>query len=64
MNRIIHKFQVFGLSIGLTIVLVMVYSIQSVFLLGILSFLVGLSAQIPGAFIVKIWRWLRDVLGG
>jgi hypothetical protein len=53
-----------GMAIGLVFLIVLIKFIPILWLAALLAFVYGLFAQIPGIFLVKVWRWLRESLGG
>lgn len=53
-----------GVLLGVTLVGFVVVFVQSVWVAAVLSLAYGFVAQLPGALIVKGWRWLRESIGG
>ncbi len=53
-----------GVISALVIVGLVISFIQSVWVAAICSLLYGFFAQVPGALLIKLWRSLREVLGG
>jgi len=52
-----------GLMLGIIVIGFITYSINTIWLAAILSFIYGLFAQIPGAITVKLWRNFKQILG-
>lgn len=53
-----------GMAIGLVFLGIIIKFIHILSLAAFFAFVYGLFAQIPGVLAVKIWRWLRESLGG
>ena len=53
---------VVGVLIGIIILGIIIFSVNAIWLAALLSFIYGLFAQIPGAFTVKLWRGLKQLL--
>ena len=53
-----------GIVIGMLVWLVVISSISTLWVAALLCLVVGLLGNIPGAGIVKVYRWLRDRLIG
>ena len=49
-----------GIVIGTLVWLVVISSISTLWLAALLCLVVGLLSNVPGAAIVKLYRWLRD----
>jgi hypothetical protein len=53
-----------GIIIGLFAIILIINLINSVTISAIISFIIGLIAVIPGAYVVKILRKIRNILAG
>lgn len=53
-----------GALLGFALVGFIVAFVDSVWIAALSSLLFGFVAQIPGAWLVRAWRWLRESLGG
>ena len=53
-----------GTIVGLIAIISIIIFINSVLVSAVLSFIIGLIAVIPGAYVVKILRKIRDMLAG
>ncbi len=53
-----------GIVIGTIILLIVISTISTLWVAALLCLVVGLLSNIPGAAIVKLYRWLRDRLIG
>lgn len=53
-----------GMALGLAFLVALIKFVHILWLAAFCAFVYGLFAQIPGVLAVKIWRWLRDALGG
>jgi len=53
-----------GVVIGFVLLGVIIAMVQTVWIAALCSFAYGLVAQLPGAWTVKLWRYLRDWFGG
>jgi hypothetical protein len=53
-----------GIIVGIVIIGIIITCNSSIWMAAILSFLYGLFAQIPGAFTVKLWRKVKQLVGG
>jgi len=55
---------IIGAIFGLIVVFLLIIFINNVPILAFISFIIGLTVIIPGAFIVKFFRKIRDLLAG
>jgi hypothetical protein len=53
-----------GMAIGFLFLALLVKSVPILWLAAFLAFIYGLFAQIPGVLVIKVWRWLRQAIGG
>ncbi len=53
-----------GGALGLVFIVFIISVVQNLWMAAFLSFLFGYLALLPGAYCVKLWRWLRELLGG
>ena len=53
-----------GSVLGILAVALVVASVETLWLAAVLSFLFGLLVLLPGVACIKLWRRLRDLLGG
>jgi len=54
----------FGVLLGFAFVGVLIACVQTVWIAALSSLTFGLFAQVPGAYMFKAWRWLRNAFGG
>lgn len=52
-----------GTLLGLVVVPVIVTSLQNAWVIAVLAFVYGVLVLLPGALMLKLWRWARDSLG-
>lgn len=50
-----------GAVAGSMIIIAALIFIQTNWIIAVVSFVLGLFAQLPGALLIKAWRWIRDV---
>ena len=53
-----------GIAIGILVWLLVISSISTLWVAALLCLVVGLLSNLPGAAVVKLYRWLRDQLIG
>jgi len=53
-----------GIILGVAFLTWIIASVESVWLAALLAFMYGLVAQIPGAFLVRAWRQMKEWFGG
>ena len=53
-----------GAALGVPFLAVVIAIVNTVWIAAALSFLYGLLVVVPGAFSIKLWRWLRELVGG
>ncbi len=53
-----------GSASGIVFVALVIATVETVWLAAALSFSYGLLVLIPGAYSIRLWRWLRDAFGG
>jgi len=53
-----------GFLSGLIVVPVIVTAVDTAWLTATLAFLYGAMLLLPGALLLKLWRWARDMVGG
>jgi len=53
-----------GIALGFILVGVLVSSVDKVWIAALVALVFGFLAQVPGAYTVKLWRWLRSAFGG
>ena len=53
-----------GAALGVPFLAVVIALVNIVWIAAALSFLYGLLVVVPGAFSIKLWRWLRELVGG
>ena len=53
-----------GAALGAPFLAVVIAFVNTVWIAAALSFLYGLLVLVPGAFSIKLWRWLRELAAG
>lgn len=53
-----------GIALGFIFVIGLIVLVKTVWIAAMAALIFGLFAQLPGAYAVKVYRWLRDVIGG
>jgi len=53
-----------GAIIGFTLIGCIIAFISTVWIAALVSLTYGFIAQLPGAWAIRMWRWLRDLFGG
>ena len=53
-----------GSASGVVFVAVVIAIVETSWLAAVVSFLYGLIVLVPGAGLIRLWRWLRDSFGG
>ena len=53
-----------GVIIGFILIGVIIIYVKSIWIATLISLIYGFIAQVPGALLIRIWRKLRDSLGG
>ncbi len=53
-----------GTALGVPFLAVVITFVSSVWMAATLSFLYGVIVVVPGALSIKLWRWLRQLIGG
>lgn len=52
-----------GTALGVPLLAVVIASVNTVWIATALAFLYGLLVFVPGAYSIKLWRWLRELVG-
>jgi hypothetical protein len=52
-----------GAMLGFLLIGLIVVFVNTVWLAALIALIYGFFAQVPGAFVIKCWRWLREWLG-
>ena len=53
-----------GSVLGISVVALVIVTVETLWIAAVLSFLFGLLVLLPGAASIKLWRRLRDLFGG
>ena len=53
-----------GAALGVPLLAVVITMVNTVWMAAALSLLYGLFVVVPGALSIKLWRWLREMIGG
>lgn len=59
-----HRAAIAGLLLGLVLIAVLIAQVEVVWIASVIAFIYGLSVVVPGALIIRGWRWLRDWYSG
>ena len=52
------------MALGFVFLVILIKFVHVLWLAAFLAFVYGLFAQIPGIVLIKVWRWLREAVGG
>ena len=52
-----------GSALGVAFLPIVIWFIDVVWLAAVLCLAYGLTVLVPGALMIKFWRWLRDLFG-
>ena len=52
-----------GTALGVPLLAVVIASVNTVWVATALAFLYGLLIKVPGAYSIKLWRWIRELVG-
>lgn len=52
-----------GTALGVPLLAVVIATVNTVWIASGLAFLYGLLVLVPGAYSIKLWRWLRELVG-
>lgn len=52
-----------GTALGVPLLAVVIAIVNTVWIAAVLTFLYGLLVIVPGAYLIKLWRWFRELVG-